>query len=393
MVFTESVSSFHTPATPGTSACPPSCPSVPTSRATRVTSEENAESWSTIVLTVSFSSSISPATCTVTLRDRSPFATAVVTSAMSLTCAVSRCAMVLTDSVRSFHEPDIPRTLACPPSLPSVPTSLATRVTSSVNVDSWSTRLLTVRPTFRNSPRSGCPVPSGPCDRSSIRGDRSPSATADSTRLTSETGRTRSSTSAFDASIAAAQDPSVAPVSSRSVSLPSRPTTRRTRDSSPVRCRFRSATSLYTAAISDITPSPDTVSRLRKLPSRIASNAVSSRFRAAVSTVVVPLRDLRALRCSLRDGPPFARAFVPRVAAPDSTVSLPQGSTGPTGRTTPHSNASYRSHHSYHSYRFVRGYSHPADRLTPSAAPERHSDPPGLLLGACPVFHHGRTRP
>ncbi len=60
--FTESVRSFHTPATPGTCACPPSSPSVPTSRATRVTSEEKDDSWSTIVLTVFFSSSISPAT-------------------------------------------------------------------------------------------------------------------------------------------------------------------------------------------------------------------------------------------------------------------------------------------------------------------------------------------
>ncbi len=55
---------------------------------------------------------------------------------MSRTWAVSRYAIVLTESVRSFHEPDMPRTRACPPSLPSVPTSLATRVTSSVNVDS-----------------------------------------------------------------------------------------------------------------------------------------------------------------------------------------------------------------------------------------------------------------
>ncbi len=163
------------------------------------------------MLTVFFSSSISPATWTVTFRDRSPLATAVVTSAMSRTWAVSRYAMVLTESVRSFHEPDMPRTRACPPSLPSVPTSLATRVTSSVKVDSWSTRLLTVRPTFRNSPRSGCPSPSGTCVRSSMRGDRSPSATADSTRPTSETGRTRSSTSAFESSIAVAQAPSQAP--------------------------------------------------------------------------------------------------------------------------------------------------------------------------------------
>ena len=44
MKFTLSVRSFHVPATPRTSACPPSLPSVPTSRATRVTSEANARS-------------------------------------------------------------------------------------------------------------------------------------------------------------------------------------------------------------------------------------------------------------------------------------------------------------------------------------------------------------
>ena len=44
------------PATPLTRACPPSVPSVPTSRATRVTSEANERSWSTIVLMVFFSS-------------------------------------------------------------------------------------------------------------------------------------------------------------------------------------------------------------------------------------------------------------------------------------------------------------------------------------------------
>ena len=79
---TLSVRSFHVPATPGTCAWPPSLPSVPTSRATRVTSAANALSWSTIVLMVFFSSRISPLTSTVILRDRSPRATAVVTSAM-----------------------------------------------------------------------------------------------------------------------------------------------------------------------------------------------------------------------------------------------------------------------------------------------------------------------
>ena len=42
--FTLSVRSFHVPATPFTSAWPPSLPSVPTSRATRVTSDANDES-------------------------------------------------------------------------------------------------------------------------------------------------------------------------------------------------------------------------------------------------------------------------------------------------------------------------------------------------------------
>ena len=55
---------------------------MPTSRATRVTSLANELSWSTIVLMVSFSARISPRASTVILRDRSPLATAVVTSAM-----------------------------------------------------------------------------------------------------------------------------------------------------------------------------------------------------------------------------------------------------------------------------------------------------------------------
>ena len=87
MKFTLSVRSFQVPATPGTCAWPPSLPSVPTSRATRVTSPANALSWSTIVLMVFFSSRISPFTSTVILRDKSPRATAVVTSAMLRTCA------------------------------------------------------------------------------------------------------------------------------------------------------------------------------------------------------------------------------------------------------------------------------------------------------------------
>ena len=93
---------------------------MPTSRATRVTSEAKVESWSTIVLIVFFSSRISPLALTVICLDRSPFATAVVTSAILRTWSVSVPAMKLTLSVKSFHVPDTSLTSACPPRIPSV---------------------------------------------------------------------------------------------------------------------------------------------------------------------------------------------------------------------------------------------------------------------------------
>ena len=89
-----------------------------------------AESCSTIVLMVSLSCRISPFTSTVILRDRSPRATAVATSAMLRTWPVRLEAIELTLSVRSFQVPATPGTCAWPPSLPSVPTSRATRLTS-----------------------------------------------------------------------------------------------------------------------------------------------------------------------------------------------------------------------------------------------------------------------
>ena len=128
--FTLSVRSAQVPATPSTCAWPPSLPSEPTSRATRVTSDANELSWSTIVLMVSFSSRISPFTSTVIFLDKSPRAIAVVTSAMLRTWPVRLLASWLTLSVRSAQVPATPGTCAWPPSLPSVPTSRATRVTS-----------------------------------------------------------------------------------------------------------------------------------------------------------------------------------------------------------------------------------------------------------------------
>ncbi len=167
MELTESVKSFQVPATPRTTAWPPSLPSVPTSRATRVTSEAKALSWSTVVLMVSFSCRISPRTSTVIFFDKSPLAMAVETSAMLRTCAVRLFAMELTESVKSFQVPATPSTFAWPPNRPSVPTSRATRVTSPAKALSWSTIVLTVSFSCRISPDTGrraCPRcrPRGP---------------------------------------------------------------------------------------------------------------------------------------------------------------------------------------------------------------------------------------
>src|SRR6266403_300769 len=97
-----------------------------------------------MVLMVSLSSRISPLTCTVIFFERSPVATAFVTSAMLRTCAVRLPAMKFTLSVRSFQVPATPFTSAWPPSFPSEPTSRATRVTSDAKPLSWSTIVLIV---------------------------------------------------------------------------------------------------------------------------------------------------------------------------------------------------------------------------------------------------------
>jgi hypothetical protein len=61
---------------------------------------------------VSLSWRISPLTFTVILRERSPLAMAVETSAMLRTCAVRFEAMKFTLSVRSFQMPATPGTCA-----------------------------------------------------------------------------------------------------------------------------------------------------------------------------------------------------------------------------------------------------------------------------------------
>ena len=224
MKFTLSVRSFHVPPTPGTWAWPPSLPSVPTSRATRVTSPAKALSWSTIVLMVFLSSRISPLTFTVILRDRSPRATAVVTSAMLRTWAVRLPAMALTLSVRSFQVPATPGTTAWPPSLPSVPTSRATRVTSEANERSWSTIVLMASLSCRISPRTSTVI---------LR-ERSPLATAIVTSEMLRTCAVRLLAIELTLSVRSFQTPLTPGTCAWPPSLPSEPTSRATRVTSEV---------------------------------------------------------------------------------------------------------------------------------------------------------------
>ena len=80
-------------------------PSVPTSRATRVTSSAKVCSVAVIELSVSASSATSPRAVTVICWLRSPRATAWATDEMPRTWLVRFDAMMLTESVRSFHVP------------------------------------------------------------------------------------------------------------------------------------------------------------------------------------------------------------------------------------------------------------------------------------------------
>jgi len=66
----------------------------------------------------------------VILRERSPFATRVVTSAMFRTWAVKLPAIEFTESVKILHVPATPRPIGLAAKQPLVPTSRATRVTS-----------------------------------------------------------------------------------------------------------------------------------------------------------------------------------------------------------------------------------------------------------------------
>ncbi len=109
-------------------------------------------------LTLSLSSATSPRAATVIDWVRSPSATALATPAIARTWVVRLLASSLTLSVRRFQVPETPSTSAWPPSLPSLPTSRATRVTSDANADSWSTIVLMVVFSSRISPRASTSI-------------------------------------------------------------------------------------------------------------------------------------------------------------------------------------------------------------------------------------------
>jgi hypothetical protein len=291
---TESVRSFHVPATPGTSAWPPSLPSVPTSRATRVTSEANPRSWSTIVLMASFSCRISPRTSTVILRDRSPLATAIVTSEMLRTWSVRFDAIEFTLSVRSFHTPLTSFTCAWPPSFPSVPTSRATRVTSEVNTLICSIIVFTMRAERRNSPSRGRPSTS-----SRIVCERSPFATAAIVRVTSDVGHSRSSIRVLTEVSMPPHAPRWFSQNTRSRIFPRLPTCCPTRFSSAASVALEATISLKTSAIFPFMPVQSFGRRTEKLPS---SRTGDLQQVARVQDIVRGLRERQSGRWSAVGG-------------------------------------------------------------------------------------------
>ena len=219
----------------------------------------------------SLSCSISPRTSTVILRERSPFATAMVTSEMLRTCAVRFDAIWFTESVRSRHTPDTSLTFACPPRRPAVPTSSATRVTSELNSPICAIMRFMMFAARRNSPCSGRPSACNDTVRV-----RSPFATADIESAMFSIGRTRSWISPLTEFSICAQLPCRLAGTMRCRVWPSWPTCWRTRASSAARWRLLLAISLKVSANRPSMPSQCRGSCTAKLPERTSCMACSS---------------------------------------------------------------------------------------------------------------------
>ena len=258
----------------------------------------------------SFSCRISPRTSTVILRDRSPFATAIVTAAMLRTCAVRLPAIEFTESVSVRQTPDTSSTTACPPSMPSVPTSRATRVTSCVNTLICSIMRFTIIAERRNSPSSARPSIS-----SGTVCDRSPFATAAMLRVTSIVGCSRSSMSSLTEVSIAPQAPDRRSHWTRWRVRPRLPTASPTRSSSVASRSLAETMSLNVSAILPAMPVRSPRRRTEKSPLRTAINASSNSVESTsvsrgppngAPTTVLPRGSIRAPRSRTRIRPASA---------------------------------------------------------------------------------------
>ena len=290
--FTLSVSRFQVPETPSTSACPPRRPSVPTSRATRVTSSAKADSWPTIVLNVCLSCRISPRASTSIFLLRSPCATAVVTWAMFRTWAVRLFAIEFTFSVRSFQMPETPRTWAWPPRRPSVPTSRATRVTSSAKADSWPTIVLNVCLSWSTSP----------CASTVIFWLRSPSATAVATCEMFRTCMVRLVAMPFTETVRSSHTPETPRTWAWPPRRPSVPTSRATRVTSSAKADSWSTIVLNVCLSWSISPWASTVTlRVRSPRATAVVTMAMSRTCSAFWATSVLSEENCAATSSIRD--------------------------------------------------------------------------------------------
>src|SRR5215211_3581887 len=186
----------------------------------------------------------------------------------------------------------------------------------------------------RNSPFTGWPS-----IVSAIFWDRSPSATALSTRPTSVVGRTRSSIKELIESTLVSQPPAAPGREARSVIRPSRPMILAIRTSSLVMRWFEATSSLYDAATSPITPFRRLESLTEKSPRRAASSASTSSFRASGSTarsaMVEPfgcevVRRPRAFRAPLT-----VLAFAACMNSPQSACEKPGATLARSARGAP----------------------------------------------------------
>ena len=191
--------------------------------------------------------------------------------------------MEFTLSVRSFQVPMAPGTTAWPPSLPSVPTSRATRVTSEVKALICWIIVFTMVAERRNSPFSGRPSTSR-----RIVWDKSPLATAAMVRVTSVVGHSRSSMRVLTEPSMAPQAPGRRSLCRRWRVLPSLPTTCPARSSSWAMRWLEVTISLNVSATLPAMPVWSPGSRTEKSPSRTACSARSSLRRSMSPSGVAP---------------------------------------------------------------------------------------------------------